>query len=180
MTVESRMVDSFFGNISYRLGDTIFISQTGSSLDELEGHIDPCPVDGTSTTAITASSEFSAHKSVYNLTGRLAILHGHPKFCVILSMMCDREECPGRGTCHTACKEKRYIDDIPIVPGEVGTGPTGLCNTLPPSLTGRGSIVWGHGLFTTGAHDFRDAFASLIDVERKCLDAYQQRLTDRL
>lgn len=176
MTVESRMVDSFFGNISYRLGNTIFISQTGSSLDELEGHIDPCPIDGSSTAAITASSEFSAHKSVYHLTDKRSILHGHPKFCVIISMMCDRDDCPSRGRCHTACREKRFINDIPIVPGEVGTGPTGLCNTLPPSLTGRGSIVWGHGLFTTGALDFQDAFENLIGVERMCFDAYQESI----
>jgi ribulose-5-phosphate 4-epimerase/fuculose-1-phosphate aldolase len=37
-TVEKGYVDSFFGNISYFDGKTIFISQTTSSLDELEVH----------------------------------------------------------------------------------------------------------------------------------------------
>ena len=80
LTVESRMVDSFFGNVSYSSGGMIYISQTGSSLDELEGNIDACPVDGSTTAAITASSEYSAHKSIYGMTGWKAILHGHPKF----------------------------------------------------------------------------------------------------
>ncbi|MBA4358565.1 MAG: rRNA adenine dimethylase, partial [Desulfovibrio sp.] len=64
-TVEYGLVDSYFGNISYRLGDTIFISQTGSSLDELGACIDPCRMDGASCAGLTASSEYSAHKAVY-------------------------------------------------------------------------------------------------------------------
>ena len=59
------MVDSYFGNISYRDGNTIYISQTGSSLDDLAGCIDPCPVDGSTCAAITASSEYSAHRDIY-------------------------------------------------------------------------------------------------------------------
>ena len=74
---------------------------------------------------------------------------------------------------------------IPIVPGEVGTGPFGLCNTLPPALTattgdakghGRGAIVYGHGLFTLGAVDFRDAFQALMDVEHFCRAEYFRRV----
>jgi hypothetical protein len=74
---------------------------------------------------------------------------------------------------------------VPIVPGEVGTGPFGLCNTLPPALVGtkggttgqrRGAIVYGHGLFTLGAVDFRDAFATLMDVEHFCRAEYFRRV----
>lgn len=176
LTVASRMVDSFFGNISCRRGDTIFISQTGSSLDELEGYIDPCPLDGSSTAAITASSELSAHRSVYERTGYKAILHGHPKFSVIMSMICDEEGCANRGACFKSCSRQRGIDDVPFIPGEVGTGPTGISTTLPPALTGRGAIVWGHGLFTTGKEDFTDAFEHLIGIEKRCFEAYCERV----
>ena len=70
---------------------------------------------------------------------------------------------------------------VPIVPGEVGTGPFGLCNTLPAALTGtsgekRGAIVYGHGLFTLGAVDFRDAFATLMGVEHFCRAEYFRRV----
>ncbi|MCP4133522.1 MAG: rRNA adenine dimethylase [bacterium] len=179
LTIESRMVDSFFGNISYKLGETIYISQTASSLDELEGCIDPCPIDNSSTNAITASSEFTAHKSIYSLTGNSSILHGHPKFSVIISMICHEDDCANRGKCHIKCSKKRFIEDIPIVAGEVGTGPTGLCNTLPPALTGRGAIVYGHGLFTVGKKDFTDAFQALVDVERLCFNAYKKMISGR-
>ena len=175
ITVDSRMVDSFFGNISYKLNDTIYISQTGSSLDELAGYIDPCPMDNSATVAITASSEFKAHRSIYELTDCNAILHGHPKFSVILSMICDKSECKSRGKCHVRCPEKRFVAGIPIVPGEVGTGPIGLCNTLPPAMRNhKGVIVYGHGLFTRGNHDFIDAFQTLMATEKECLELYHQ------
>jgi len=173
LTVRSRMVDSFFGNVSSIFGDTIFISQTGSSLDELAGHIDPCPLDGRSTAPITASSELSAHRAIYSTTGEKTVLHGHPKFSVIMSMLCDEADCRNRGRCHVKCEKKRFINDVPIVPGEVGTGPTGLCNTMPPAIKGnRGAIVYGHGLFTTGRMDFTDAFSNLTGIERMCLEEY--------
>ena len=209
-TVEYGLVDSYFGNISYRLpvngsdtgSETILISQTGSSLDELGACIDPCRMDGGSCAGITASSEYSAHKAVYEAemasdvtggpgAGARAMLHGHPRFSVILSLDCERLDCPKLGECHRACDTPRAVSDnasglsIPIVPGEVGTGPFGLCNTLPPALTattgdakghGRGAIVYGHGLFTLGAVDFRDAFQALMDVEHFCRAEYFRRV----
>ena len=57
--VKQRLVDSYFGNISYVRGETIYISQTGSSMDELEDCIDAVPLDGSSSSGITASSELS-------------------------------------------------------------------------------------------------------------------------
>ncbi len=175
-TVEYGLVDSYFGNISYRLNDIVYISQTGSSLDELAGCIDPCPLDGSSSAGITASSELTAHNEIYLRTDSIAILHGHPKFAVILSMDCEVKDCPQKGRCHTNCTHERRIMDIPIVPGEVGTGPTGLCNTLPPAIRGnRGVIVWGHGLFTTGAVDFGEAFSTMLDIENMCREEYFKR-----
>jgi ribulose-5-phosphate 4-epimerase/fuculose-1-phosphate aldolase len=176
LLIDSGMVDSFFGNISYRRDETIFISQTGSSMDELGGFIDICPIDNSTSNAITASSEFSAHKSVYELTDVKAILHGHPKLSAVISMICDNTGCTHKDICHTGCPEERFMDDIPIVPGEVGTGPTGLHRTLPPAMKGRGVIVYGHGLFTVGKIDFRDAFQNLIDIEKRCFRLYMDRV----
>ncbi len=172
-TVDARMVDSFFGNISFRHQDTIYISQTGSSLDELDGCIDACPMDGSTSTGITASSELVAHRNIYLGNPVHSILHGHPKFSVIMSMICDKRECEFRGKCHVKCVEQRFIGDIPIVPGEVGTGPRGLCRTLPPAMEGkRGVVVFGHGVFTVGKESFVDAFDALVDIERMCMENY--------
>ncbi len=178
-TVDYGLVDSYFGNISYQLNQTIYISQTGSSLDELAGCIDPCSMDGSSCAGITASSELVAHDQIYKNTDNRAILHGHPKFAVILSMDCSDFDCVNRGHCHIKCTRKRFIEDVPIVPGEVGTGPTGLCHTLPPAIKNkRGVIVWGHGLFTVAGDDFNEAFKHLLEIENMCREAFFSRVKE--
>lgn len=175
--VDFKMVDSFFGNISYRLDNSIYISQTGSSLDELPGCIDICPIDGSSCVGLTASSEYSAHKSILLEDNHLCILHGHPKFSVIMSLLCDKEECPDRGLCYKKCSEQRFIEDIPIISGEVGTGPTGISNTLPPAIKGRrGAIVFGHGVFTISKNDFNEAFFTLTQIEQMCFEKYLEKI----
>ncbi|GAB6093806.1 class II aldolase/adducin family protein [Desulfatiferula olefinivorans] len=176
-TVERRLVDSYFGNISYRLGDVLYISQTGSSLDRLPGCVDPCPLDGSSCAALTASSELSAHLGILSSTGHRAILHGHPRFAVILSMDCEIKDCTPGDACYRTCPHPRSVSGIPIVPGEVGTGPFGLCNTVPPALSGKdGVIVYGHGLFCTAENDFNQALAHLTAIENTCRELYFKRL----
>ncbi len=170
--VSQRLVDSQFGNISYVYRNYIFISQTGSSLDELEGCIDMVPLDGSSSIGITASSELSAHKNIYLRSGCNAILHGHPKFSVIMSMYCKEEGCD-RSQCHKACKQKREIMRTPIVPGEIGTGPTGLMNTVPPVIMeGRGAIVYGHGVFAADRDTFQKPFDMLMQIEEDSFREY--------
>ena len=176
-TVEGRLVDSYFGNISCLAGKILYISQTGSSLDELEGCIDAVPLDGSSCTGITASSEFSAHRQIVLATGRQVVLHGHPRFAVIESLGCERVDCPERGFCHLRCPERRFAGETPIVPGEIGTGRYGLDRTVPAALEAHaGVIVHGHGVFTTGSGDFNGAFAALREIENGCRRAYFRRL----
>jgi len=172
-TVDCRLVDSYFGNISCLFNDTLYISQTGSSLDELRGCIDPVPLDGSSCVGITASSELSAHRAIVIGGTNQTILHGHPKFSVILSLACEEKNCELRGKCHLRCPRPRQAGGVPIVPGEVGTGPHGLCHTVPPALDGqRGVIVYGHGVFTVGKTDFNDAFSALLEIENACREQY--------
>ncbi|MCK9274209.1 MAG: class II aldolase/adducin family protein [Syntrophales bacterium] len=174
--VDYGLVDSYFGNISYCFHDTLYISQTGSSLDELAGCIDPCPLDGSSCAGITASSELSTHMEIIKTLGTKAILHGHPRFSVIISMDCDRYECPCRGFCHRKCPEIRNLADVPIVSGEVGTGPFGLCRTVPQAVEkARGAIVYGHGVFSTGKEDFNEAFLRMLAIENTSYKEYFRR-----
>jgi len=179
-TVEYGLVDSFFGNVSYFWNGTLYISQTGSSLDELSGCIDPVPMDGSTSAGLTASSELSAHLETISRTHCKAILHGHPKFSVILSMDCDPVEkaaCNFKEQCHIKCPKKRFVNCTPIVPGEVGTGPLGLCNTLPLALTqANAAIVYGHGLFTIGKNNFSEAFQTMLEIENLCYSTYFKKV----
>ncbi|MDD2581486.1 MAG: class II aldolase/adducin family protein [Desulfuromonadaceae bacterium] len=170
-TVQRGLVDSFFGNISYSSGNLLYISQTASSLDELSGCIDPVPFENSSTVGITASSELVAHRAIFDATGCRAILHGHPRFAVIMSMICAE-----RGSCRVTdcwkdCTKVRFLGDTPVVAGEIGAG--GIARNVPPVIGRTGSaIVYGHGVFSIGMSDFREAFQGLVDVENRCRAEY--------
>jgi ribulose-5-phosphate 4-epimerase/fuculose-1-phosphate aldolase len=177
-TVESGLVDSFFGNISLRAGGTIYISQTAASLDDLSGRIDPVPADNSSTTGITASSELLAHRRIYEESEGRAILHGHPKFAVAMSMVCEEKGCPVTD-CWRDCDKVRLLGDTPVVAGEIGAG--GLAKRVPPVIAApRKAVVYGHGVFTLGRTGFADAFRSMVDVENWCRREYFRRITPKL
>jgi ribulose-5-phosphate 4-epimerase/fuculose-1-phosphate aldolase len=169
-TVAAGLVDSFFGNISFRKNSLIYISQTGSSLDELSGRIDCVPLDGSSTCELTSSSELWAHVKIYETTGDTVILHGHPRFSVIMSMAGGPLQFG-----HT-----RSIVDVPVVAGEVGAGNRGLIHTLPQAMqAGHAAIVHGHGVFTSSATSLREAFDRLSSIERMCFEKYKEALTKK-
>ncbi|HMK60288.1 MAG TPA: class II aldolase/adducin family protein [Dissulfurispiraceae bacterium] len=178
--VTRRLVDSHFGNISYIFKDHIFISRTGSSLDELEHDIDKVPLDGSSSVGITASSELSAHKNIYLKTGLNAIMHAHPKFSVIMSMFC-KEACCDRSICHKLCAKKRFVGNTPVVSGEIGTGPTGLAGTVPAVMEeGRGVIIYGHGVFAAERDSFQKPFDMLAQIEENSRQQYANAISDLL
>ena len=177
-TVQRGLVDSFFGNISYSNGNLIYISQTASSLDELPGCIDPVPFENSSTVGITASSELVAHRRIFEVTGCRAILHGHPRFTVIMSMQCEeKEHCPV-SDCWKDCSKVRFLGKTPVVAGEIGAG--GIAKNVPPVIASTGqAIVYGHGIFSIGRNDFAEAFQTMIEVENWCRKEYFRRFDER-
>jgi len=178
-TVQSGLVDSFFGNISCRHGELVFISQTAASLDELAGCIDPVPFSNSSTVGITASSELVAHQRIYQSCDCLAILHGHPRFSVIMSMLCEEQPTCEITDCWRYCKKTRYLGSTPVVAGEIGAG--GLAKNVPPVISENGrAIVYGHGVFSIGKQNFKEAFQGLVDVENWCRSEYFRRLDQKL
>jgi ribulose-5-phosphate 4-epimerase/fuculose-1-phosphate aldolase len=177
-TVQRGLVDSFFGNISYLNGDLIYISQTASSLDELAGCIDPVPFENSSTVGITASSELVAHRSIFEITGCHAILHGHPRFAVVMSMLCEEQSECSITDCWRDCKKVRLLGGTPVVAGEIGAG--GIAKNVPPVIGEPGrAIVYGHGVFAIGRTGFREAFQALVDVENWCRAEYFRRFDGR-
>ena len=172
-TVELKLVDSFFGNISCRSAEQLYISQTGASLDDLPGCIDLVPNNNSSTAGITASSELIAHRAIFEQTDARTILHGHPKFTVIFSLLCDERDCKVTD-CWKDCDKIRYLGSVPVVAGEVGAG--GIAKNIPPVIGDGVAVVYGHGVFATGVKDFRQPLAAMIDLENWCRLEYLSRL----
>ena len=172
-TVADRLVDAKFGNISYRRGEDLFITRKGSALDVLGDRIILVPLVGLADTDAIASTELPAHRLIALTAPYRAVLHGHPKFSVIMSMACGEERCPDKGGCHRFCPRERWIRDIPVVSGEAGAGPFGLCNTVPKAVRDHGAaIVYGHGVFAAGAQDFNEALQRLRQIEKTCRDLF--------
>lgn len=170
-TVSQGLVDSFFGNISYAGPDALYISQTSARLDELEQQVDPIRYDNSSTAGITASSELPAHRAIATATGCRAVLHGHPRYPVVMSFF----------SAPTAQDGIEEVCGFPVVGGEGGQG--GLAQTVPHAFAmtkAAAVIVRGHGVFSVGREDFRDAFAALVEVEQCCRAEYGRRLANRL
>lgn len=176
LMVELGLVDSYFGNISSCHEGKIYITQTGSSLDELQDRIDVVPYDGTSTTGITASSEFSTHRAIYERTDFRYVLHGHPKFTVVLSMLCPERLCRG-DACYRTCSRDRYIGNVPVVSGEIGTGRYGIVNTVPEVMSKVGAVVvFGHGVFTASTLSLADALQRMVDIENHCIKEFRSTI----
>ena len=176
-TVELGLVDSFFGNISVAVDDAIYISQTGASLDRLPGCIDLVLNDDSSCVGLTASSELAAHRAIFSATAARTILHGHPRFSVILSLLCE-EECK-TSDCWKDCAKVRLLNGVPVVAGEVGAG--GLARSLPRVIGScRLALVYGHGVFATGINDFAEPLSAMLHFENWCREHYLQRLNLRI
>ncbi len=174
--VSSGLVDAIFGNISFRVDNTLYISNTGSFLDHLEEDIAACPLDDPECTGQRPSSEYPAHLEIVRTADAKGVLHGHPLFSVIMSMDC-HIDCDHRGNCHRTCPHARSVCDVPIVPGETGGGPFGLYTTVPGVIKGgKSAIVFGHGVFTAAKTDFNDALANMVQIEQACREEYFERL----
>ncbi len=175
-TVELGLVDSSFGNVSCHREKQIMISQTGARLDALTGCVDLVPDDNSSTAGLTASSELPAHRAVYEATGATVILHGHPKFTVIMSLFCCEKGCHVTD-CWKNCPHVRHLGTVPVVAGEVGAG--GIAATLPPVMAAGIGVVYGHGVFAAGKIDFRQPLHEMIALENWCRAEYLRLLSQK-
>lgn len=168
--VDNNMVDSFFGNISYHFNDSLYITTSGSYLNDLEHSIVKAQIEGNNK---YASSELPAHQAVLKDKMHWGLIHGHPRFSVIMSLICEKDNCEHKGKCHTHCQEKRFVGDIPIVTGESGGGENSIAGTLPLVMKTHDTvIVFGHGVFAKSKSDFSAAFINLIKAEKESFKKY--------
>lgn len=138
------LTSSRFGNISVRSGARIFITCTGSMLDELEPsqivEVDaagPCDMDK------IASSETCVHRAVYENGAAQAIIHTHSPFAVSLSLLEKDVVKP------IDSEGIIFLGDMPVVEGHFGTDE--LARGVSTALRShKACIARGHGVFAAG------------------------------
>lgn len=142
--VSAGLTSSRFGNISMLSGNIIFITCTGSMLDELDEaqvvEVDlagPCPLDK------TASSETCVHRAIYHCTSARAIIHTHSPHAVALSLIekDSLEPIDSEG--------KQFLGTMPLVDGHFGSND--LAKNVSAALRSHvACIARGHGVFAAG------------------------------
>lgn len=167
--VETGLTSSRFGNISLCQGEKIFITCTGSMLDELDQssvvEVDlnsPCAWDK------VASSETCVHRAIYQSTSIKALIHTHSPYAVALSLL-ERdsiEPLDGEGIL--------FLGAMPIVEGHFGSDR--LAKAVSMALQShKACIARGHGVFASGMN-LNEAFTAASMAEHSSQVRYLVRV----
>jgi len=87
------LVSSHAGNLSVRAGAAIWITRTGAMLGRiLRDDVIEVDLVGPDPSDSRASSELAVHRAIYGMTGAQAVVHAHPPYATLLSMLQDELE----------------------------------------------------------------------------------------
>ncbi len=164
---QSGLVTSRFGNISVRTKNGLVIKRTGVMLGEINGPEDVVEVSLKLTDPLgEASTETQSHRTIYLHTDAKAVIHAHPPFAIVESLLQRDEVIP------LDSEGLPFLGTIPIVDG--ATGEQKLWDNLTRVLsTGKykGVINRGHGSFAWGPA-LPDCFNTTAMIEHSCKIRY--------
>lgn len=154
-----------FGNMSMMTDGGYFITKTGSYLDADPAQIVLMPLNGRATPG--ASSEWRVHTAVYNSSEHKAIVHAHPPYAVVQSLLKDEIV--------TIDSEGGLLaPKIAVVEGACGS--QSLADAVASGLEHAHVVIAkGHGTFAAGK-DLDEAFlyTSLAEHCCKVLTIFEQ------
>jgi L-fuculose-phosphate aldolase len=162
---------SHSGNLSIRCGDRMFIKRRGAACDEIgpEDVIETGIDEDTSSIALS-SSETDVHRAIYNSTSALAIVHAHPPYSIVCSLLND-EIMP------MDAEGEYMLHKIPVVVVERLSGSKELETRVTETLQAyKGLIVRGHGTFAIGKL-LEEAYHVTCMIEATCTIRYLVDLT---
>ena len=164
--VDMGLTTSHFGNISLRVGNSILISRSGSMLDELdESTIVEVDLHTPGSFDIIASSETIVHRSIYQKTSALAIIHVHSPFATVMSMLEQSDYVEPGDT-----ESKYFIHQIPLITGKIGSKE--LARNASEALKDhKVAIIRGHGSISVGKI-MEEAYVHICSVEHACKVKY--------
>ena len=173
MLVDHGLVESHFGNISIRNGSRMLITITGCALDGIDkNRVVEVHIDKSSSLDAIASSESIVHRAIYKNTRALAVIHAHPAFAVIDSLLA-----AGDTIAPLDIEGQHFLHDIPIVRGDSGTDELAK-NAAEVLKDHKGVVVFSHGTFATGMN-LEEAYIITTLIERSCKLRYYYELAKR-
>jgi L-fuculose-phosphate aldolase len=166
--VKAGLCTSFFGNISYRNDNKIFITKTGAMLDKLadDDIVEVNVIDKSSSDKI-ASSELVVHREIYQKTHYDHVIHTHSLFSTLM----DKFE---YYVSFDYSEVLPFLKKVPIVTGKSGTSI--LAKNVSEALNENPVvIVKGHGVFSAG-QSFKECYIYLTALEHYSKDKYFREL----
>ncbi len=170
---EEGLTYSVFGNISVRVDNFLIITKTGTVLSELKKEdLIKLPIFEKTDKDKFASVELPLHREIYKKTKARAIVHSHPIFSVIMSILCKEKYVP------LDYETKRFLKEVPIVEGESGSHELAL-KVADALSTVNAVIIRGHGVFTVG-ENLKEAFFYTCMLEHSCKIYYFVKLISKI
>ena len=139
------LVSSSSGNLSIRLGERIIITRRGSNLGCLKEHdLIETGISKNDRNTPLASVELPVHRTIYQTTPALAIVHAHSPHVVALSLT-ETEITPND------IEGISIADRVPVLGWHMEVKPGGLADIIAQALAQcRIVMVHGHGSFAIG------------------------------
>ena len=135
-------------------------------LDEIsEGSVVEIDLEAPKSFDTDASMEATVHMEIYRGTPDLAIIHAHPTYAVVESLILSQDKIKPMD-----CEGLYILHEIPIVEGK--TGSKQLASEVSTMLRDhKGVIVRGHGTFSTGK-TLEEAYIITSMIEHSCKIKY--------
>jgi len=164
------MISSHGGNLSIRLGDHVIIKRRGSMLGNLKPQdLVETRIDKNDSGVALASTELLVHRTIYQQTPALAIVHCHPRTAIAFSLSRD-EIVP-------IDNEASYLlKKVPVVTEEFPSGTPQMAEKVAQALQNYKIIMLrGHGSFAIG-QTLDEAFFWSSTLEESCQIALAVKL----
>lgn len=139
------LTSSHGGNMSVRVGNHIVIKRRGAQLGRLKPEdFVTTRLDGNDAEVTRASTELVVHRTIYQTTSALAVIHSHPRTAIALSLSRD-EIIP------IDVEGSYLLHKIPVVASEFASGSHAMADIVAEKLREYKIIMLrGHGCFSTG------------------------------
>lgn len=160
-------ISSHAGNMSTRVVDRIYITRTSSMLGKLrQKDVIELNLGQDRSEVPQASSELVVHTAIYQNTSALAIVHAHPPYATLLSMLQD-ELVP------VDAEGKYLFTRIPVVTPGKAIGSEESAGLVSEQLRDHKIVlVRGHGSFARGA-TLEEAFMYTTSLESSSFFIWQ-------
>jgi len=139
--------NSHSGNLSVRVGDNVIITRRGAMLAEITSQdLIAVGLEHDDSGIALASTEVNVHRSIYESTSALAIVHTHPRSAITLSL-------EGKDIVPVDVEGRYYFKRVPVLEVAQAIGSKELEKELPELLKDFPIvIVKGHGAFAVGGN----------------------------